>query len=216
MMNQASKVNSSPRTLTRREAIRQILAATALASTLKLRGFAAELDAPGIGFDPKLLTKEIPWPRILTEAEKQTVTVLADIIIPADDFGPAASAVGVPDFIDEWVSAPYDQQLKDRKIIRDGIAWIDAEATGRFEKKFASSTADEQRIILDDIVRDGTAARKDARSFFLLFRDRVAGGYYTTPEGWKAIGYVGNVPLLEFPAPPDEALRRAGLLEANR
>jgi len=215
-MKQTDPSFSAPRTLTRREAIRQILAATALASTLNLRGFSAELDAPGIGFDPKLLTKEIPWPRILTVAEKQTVTALADLIIPADDFGPAASTVGVPDFIDEWVSAPYDQQVKDRKIIRDGLAWIDVEATKRFEKRFSNCTADQQRSILDDIVREGTAARKEARGFFILFRDRVAGGYYTTPEGWKAIGYVGNVPLLEFPPPPDEALRRAGLLAVDR
>ena len=82
--------------LTRREALQRILAATALASTLNLRGFAAELDAPGIGFDPDLLKKEIPWPRLLTEQEKRIVTALADVIIPADEFGPAASAVGVP------------------------------------------------------------------------------------------------------------------------
>jgi hypothetical protein len=199
------------RTLTRREAIRQILAATALASALNLRGFAAELDAPGIGFDPNLLKKEIPWPRLLTEAEKRIVTALADVIIPADEFGPAASAVGVPDFIDEWVSAPYDQQVKDRKLIRDGLAWLDVEANKRFGKGFADSAVAQQTAILEDIVKDGTDARKQARAFFIVFRDRAAGGYYTTPEGWKAIGYTGNVPLAEFPGPPPEALAHAGL-----
>jgi hypothetical protein len=201
----------SPRTLTRREAIRQILAATALASTLNLRGFAAELDAPGLGFDPNLLKKEIPWPRLLTDAEKRIVTALADVIIPADEFGPAASAVGVPDFIDEWVSAPYDQQVKDRKLIRDGLAWLDAEANKRFGKGFAVCAAAQQTAILDDVVKEGTEARKQAQAFFVVFRDRAAGGYYTTPEGWKAIGYTGNVPIAEFPGPPPEALAHAGL-----
>ena len=84
----------TPLPLARREAIRRILVASALATTLNLRGFAAELDAPGIGFDPNLLKKEIPWPRVLTEAEKRIVTALADVIIPADEFGPAASARG--------------------------------------------------------------------------------------------------------------------------
>ncbi|HYR58162.1 MAG TPA: gluconate 2-dehydrogenase subunit 3 family protein [Chthoniobacteraceae bacterium] len=199
------------RELSRREAIRQILAASALASALNLRGFGAELDSPGIGFDPNLLKKEIPWPRILTAAEKRIVTALADLIIPADEFGPAASAVGVPDFIDEWVSAPYEPQVKDHKILRDGFAWIDAEATKRFSKGFADCEPAQQTAILEDIGRQGSDARKHGRDFFLLLRDRVAGGYYTTPEGWKAIGYVGNVPLAEFPGPPAEALAHIGL-----
>jgi len=191
--------------------MRRILAASALATTLSLRGFAAELDAPGIGFDPNLLKKEIPWPRILTESEKRIVTALADVIIPADEFGPAASAVGVPDFIDEWVSAPYDAQVKDRKVIRDGLAWIDAEAGKRFGKGFADCEVAQQTAILEDIVKEGTEARKQARAFFVVFRDRVAGGYYTTPEGWKAIGYTGNVPMAEFAGPPAEVLAHLGL-----
>lgn len=203
---------NTPRTLTRREAIRQILAVTAAASALNLRGFAAELDAPGIGFDPNLLKKEIPWPRLLTEAEKKTVTALVDVIIPADEFGPAASAVGVPDFIDEWVSAPYDQQVKDRKLIRDGLAWLDGEANKRFGKGFADSTVAQQTAILEDIVKEGSDARKQAKAFFTVFRDRTAGGYYTTPEGWKAIGYTGNVPMGEFSGPPPEVLAHAGLV----
>ena len=199
------------RTLSRREAIRQILAVTAVASALNLRGFAAELEAPALGFDPNLLKKEIPWTRLLTDAEKKTVTALVDVIIPADEFGPAASAVGVPDFIDEWVSAPYDQQVKDRKVIRDGLAWLDGEATKRFGKGFAGSTVEQQTAIVEDIVKEGTEARKHGKAFFTVFRDRTTGGYYTTPEGWKAIGYTGNTPMAEFPGPPPEALAHAGL-----
>lgn len=204
-------MNTSPLSLSRREALRRIFVASALASTLNLRGFAAELDAPGIGFDPNLLKKEIPWPRILSEAEKHIVSALADAIIPADAFGPAASTVGVPDFIDEWVSAPYDQQLKDRKIIREGLAWIEAEAGKRYGKGFADATAAQQVAILEDIVAEGSEARKQAHAFFVVFRDRAAGGYYTTPEGWKAIGYTGNVPQAEFAGPPAEALAHLGL-----
>ena len=200
-----------PLSLSRREALRRILTASALATTLDLRGFAAEPGAPGIGFDPNLLKKEIPWPRILTAEEKRIVTALADAILPADEYGPAASALGVPDFIDEWVSAPYEQQVKDRKTIRDGLAWIEAEALKRFGLGFAGCSGEQQTAILQDIVTEGSAARKGGRAFFLLFRDRAAGGYYTTREGWQAIGYTGNVPLAEFPGPPIEALRHAGL-----
>jgi hypothetical protein len=200
-----------PLLLTRREAIRRILVAAALASHLELNSFGREGDA-AIGWDPNLLKKEIPWPRILTDAEKQTVTVLADLIIPADEHGPAASAVGVTDFIDEWVSAPYDQQRADLKTIREGLAWFDSEAKRRIGKLFAEASVAEQTTILDATLVEGSPERKAAYGFFKLFRDRVAGAYYSTPEGWKALGYTGNQPQIAFEGPPKEALKHLGLI----
>ncbi len=203
-------MHSDPAALSRREALKRVIGLTVAMSALDVPAFA-QTSTRGIGGDPNLLKKEIPWDRVLTAAEKRTVTALADIIIPADENGPAASAVGVPDFIDEWVSAPYEQQQKDLKVIRDGLAWLDGEAQQRFGKVFDAAAPAQQTEILDDIVKEGTEARTKAHSFFILFRDRVAGGYYSTPEGWKAIGYVGNVPLAEFPGPPPEVLKHLGL-----
>jgi hypothetical protein len=48
--------------------------------------------------------------------------------LPADANSPAASAVGVPAFIDEWVSAPYPDQQQHRGVIRGGLAWLNTEA----------------------------------------------------------------------------------------
>ena len=196
--------------ISRRDALKRVIGLSVALSALDMPAFA-QVGVRGIGTDPNLLKKEIPWPRVLTDAEKRTVTALADVIIPADEHGPAASAVGVPDFIDEWVSAPYEQQERDLKVIRGGLAWIDGESQKRFGKRFADAVPEQQAAILDDIVKEGTDARKQAHSFFTLFRDRVAGGYYSTPEGWKAIGYVGNVPMVEFPGPPPEVMKHLGL-----
>src|SRR6478672_1524999 len=44
-----------------------------------------------------------PWERVLTMEELAMVTILADLILPKDALGPAASEVGVPDFINEWI-----------------------------------------------------------------------------------------------------------------
>ena len=201
---------NEPTPLSRRDALKRVIGLSVALSALDMPAFA-QTPVRGIGTDPNLLVKEIPWPRVLTEAEKRTVTVLADLVIPADESGPAASAVGVPDFIDEWVSAPYDQQQGDLKKIREGLAWLDAEAKQRGGKIFTEAGAEVQTAILDDIIKEGTEARKKGHGFFTLFRDRVAGGYYSTPEGWKAIGYVGNVPMAEFPGPPPEVLKHLGL-----
>ena len=203
-------MNPTSLDLTRRDALKRVIGLSVALATLELPGFGATPNR-GIGMDPNLLKKEIPWERVLTAEEKKIVTVLGDIIIPADEHGPAASAVGVPDFIDEWVSAPYETQQKDGKVIRDGLAWIDAEAKKRFGKGFAAAAPAEQTALLNDIVKEGTEARKAAHGFFTNFRDKVAGGYYSTPEGWKAIGYVGNTPMAEFPGPPPEVLKHLGL-----
>ncbi|MGB8167522.1 MAG: gluconate 2-dehydrogenase subunit 3 family protein [Chthoniobacteraceae bacterium] len=199
--------------LSRREALKRVIGLSIALSAAQMPAFASA-PVPGIGRDPNLLKKEIPWPLLLDDSEMKIVTVLGDIMIPADEHGPAASAVGVPAFINEWVSAPYPDQEADLKTIRGGLAWLDQEAKKRFGKGFAAATSEQQHAIVEDIVAPKTEARRAANNFFRVFRDRCAGGYYSTPEGWKAIGYVGNVPLAEFPAPPPEVLQHLGL-DAN-
>ena len=199
-----------PTPLTRREALQRVIGVSVALTAMELNAFAAT-PVRGIGTDPNLLKKEIPWPLVLSDAEKRIVTALADVIIPADEHGPAASKVGVTEFIDEWVSAPYEQQEQDRVAIQKGLAWIEEEAKKRFSKGFADAAPEQRAALLEDIVKDGTDAHKKGFDFFKLFRDRAAGGYYSTPEGWKAIGYIGNTPMAEFPAPPPAVLKHLGL-----
>lgn len=203
----------SARSLTRREAVQRMLAAAATISLLDANSFGVVGLPTGIGSDPNLRAKIIPWDRVLTEAEMRTVTALADVIIPADDKSPAASAVGVPDFINEWVSAPYAQQVADREQVRDGLAWINQEAQDRFKKEFADLTEEQHHAICDEICSPSKAKKeyKKAASFFSKFRNLVAGGFYSTPEGWRDIGYIGNVPMAEFPGPPEAVLKHLGL-----
>jgi len=140
---------------------------------------------------------------------------LADVILPRDDFGPAASTVGVVEMVDEWISAPYPAQQADRPIVIDGLAWLETESTKRFEKLFGELGQDQQHAICDDICFHATAKAefKKAASFFSRFRSLCAGAYYGTPEGWQAIGYVGNVPLQSFDGPPQEVLEKLGVVQ---
>ncbi len=170
----------------------------------------------GYGTDPALMKEWKaggPWPLTLTEQGRLTTTALCDLIIPADEHSPAASAVGVVDFIDEWISAPYPQQQGDRAIVLPGLTWIEAESHQRFGKAFSDIAAAQRAAIADEICSPSSAAPKfkDAAKFFAKFRDLTAGGFYTTPVGMKDIGYVGNVPLTSFEGPPLEALKKAGL-----
>ena len=172
--------------------------------------------AKGYGGDPSLTREYKPgdvWPLTLTAAERRTVTALADVIIPADDLGPAASAVRVPDFIDEWLSAPYPSQQKDRELIVPGLAWIENEAMTRFKAAFAELKPEQQRAICDESARSGTRPPEFAHPavFFSRFRGLAGGAYFATLPGWKAIGYVGNMPQAGFNGPPEEVLARLGV-----
>lgn len=199
------------RRISRRESIKWVLAASATASILSTRGFGADAIARGYGQDPKLLENYKSgdlWPLTFTKEQRRTVSALCDTIIPADDKSPSASQLGVHEFIDEWISAPYPKQQEDRKLILDGLGWLERESKKRFKKSFAELEDEQRHEICDEICFEPKAKStlgKQAR-FFARFRDLTAGGFYTTPEGMKDIQYVGNVPLTKFDGPPPEVL----------
>jgi hypothetical protein len=174
--------------------------------------------AKGYGVDPDMLSNHKAgdfWPLTFNDAQKKTATALADVIIPSDDLGAAASEVGVVAMVDEWISAPYPSQQADRPTILDGLAWIEGESTKRFSKSFAELTGAQQHQICDDIhyTRTARAEFRTAAGFFDRFRALCAAAYYATPEGWKSIGYVGNVALGRFDGPPQEVLDKLGVTQ---
>jgi hypothetical protein len=208
----------------RRTTIKWVLAASASWPLLHARGgSAAEATAAepmlalkGYGTDPDLLKTYHPgdvWPLTLTTPQRQLAGVLSDLIIPADEHSGGASSVGVVDFIDEWLSAPYPDCQRDRPIVLAGFSWLEAEAARRFGKGFVALDAGQQTGICDDIcdARRTAPARRDAAHFFAVYRDLTAAGFYSTPVGRKDLGYIGNVPLKRFDGPPVELLRKLKL-----
>jgi len=194
-----------------------VAAAAAQAGEFATPGLTAPAPAAkGYGTDPVVAGYYKPgdfWPLTLTAPQRETVKALADVILPADKFGPAASELRVPDYIDEWVSAPYDVQRKDRDLVIDGLKWLEDESRKRFKKKFAALDGKQQKAICDDIcfAKEAKQPFRKAANFFQKFRSLAASAYYGTEEGWKAIGYEGNVPLQSFDGPPAEVLKLLGV-----
>jgi hypothetical protein len=183
----------------------------------ELLGSAARPDGVGYGTDPDLMNPAIPWARTMTEAQLRTTAALADMILPEDELSPAASAVGVPDFIDEWVSAPYPQQQEDREMLLAGLEWLEQQSLDRFGASFAAANADQKAGLLDTIAFPGkTASGLAAQAeFFRRFRYLSVGAFYTTEAGIEDIGYIGNIPTQgEYPGPSDAAMAHlAGVLQ---
>ena len=107
---------------------------------------AAAIKANGYGTDIDFQNMSVPWPLTMTQTELQTTNELVDLILPGEDGLPAPSKLGVPAFINEWVSAPYEDQDADRKLIVPGLAWLDDESKKRNGVPFAS--ADSSGIFL--------------------------------------------------------------------
>ncbi len=190
-------------------------AASGRAATSLPGGPTGNPKARGDAWDPDLLDPVVPWNRLLTDDELEGLAALCDVIIPADERSPSASSLGCPDFIDEWVSAPYEGSERDLVLIRGGTAWLDREAARRFGagRRFRDLNAGQQRMICDDICHRPTAAPEHemAARFFDRVRDLTATAFYTTDEGMADIQYVGNVPLASWELPPPEVLRHLGL-----
>jgi hypothetical protein len=138
--------------------------------------------------DPKLNPPVMArWPRIMSEGQLQTAAVVVDYILPATATAPSASSLGVPDFLNEWVSAPYPGQIKDRPLILDGLDGIARDVLKGDASKRAAALA----------ALPGT-------DFFKRIRALTIGAYYTTEAGFKDIGYIGNVARPTDPGPSTE------------
>lgn len=157
---------------------------------------------------------KFPWEKLLTAEELATTQALADLILPKDETSPAASEVGVPDFINEWVSAEYPAHQEDRETIRGGLGWLNTESFKRFEKRFEELSEAQQAQIADDICGAGEVRpeHRVGAAFFKRFRQLCVGGYYSHSQTWKSLGYVGNVTIGgPYPGVLPEVIEKLGL-----
>jgi len=153
-------------------------------------------------------------PQFFTEHEFETVRLLTDYILPADDRGPSASEVGAPEFIDfvmtdELLGDPERRQTK----MRGGLAWLDAQSRRAYGARFVEATDAQRRELLDRIAYPDVADPADAVgvAFFNSLRDYTAAGYFSSPQGIDDLGYIGNVARAEWPGCPPEVAQHIGL-----
>lgn len=161
--------------------------------------------------DPDFTQKVIPWDKPLTTEELATLTILCDIILPGDGADlPMPSKIGVPDFLNEWVGAPYKETIDDFETIRGGIAWLHSHSNALHGKRFDDLSEAQQTGILDTICNPAKIAPELAPGgrFFKRLRMLTVGGYYTHSSTWKSLGYVGNVPIAgPYPGVPEEVIK---------
>ena len=196
--------------MNRREAL-GLIAIAPFAPAASVRGAAKEHPGHLPGREPAPGEASRQRVNFFTAAELATVTLLADMIIPADSRSGSASDAGVPEFIDFMMTDTTDASLPGR--MRGGLAWLDAEMRRRHGQPFASAGVAQRAALLDDIAwpSRATAGMSHGVAFFSLFRDMVATGFWSSEMGIEDIGYVGNMALPAWTGCPPAVLARLGL-----
>jgi gluconate 2-dehydrogenase gamma chain len=143
-----------------------------------------------------------------TPHEMQTITILADIIIPKDAVSGSASDAKVPDFIEFIVKDQPDNKVP----MRGGLRWLDMQCLNRYQNSFGECNSKQQMEIVDEIAwpKKAKPEMKQGVSFFNLMRNLTATGFYTSQIGVKDVGYIGNTPN-QWNGVPDDVLKQYGL-----
>ena len=152
-------------------------------------------------------------PRFFTASEWAFIVAVCDRLIPADEIGPGAVELGVPEFLDRHMQTPYASgaiwymqgpfleaapqfgyqgRLALREILRAGIADMAAHCTKAFAgKAFSELAAAEQERVLE-AAEAGSLPFDNISSkvFFTYLLGEVRNGYFADPlyGGNKGMG----------------------------
>lgn len=147
-----------------------------------------------------------------TPHEMATLTVLADIIIPADEHSGSASDAKVPDFIEFIVKDKPEHQTP----MRGGLRWLDMQSLRRYEKSFVDASKAQQLELVDAIAFPETAKpdMKPGVAFFDSMRSLTATGFFTSKMGVEDLGYAGNKPN-KWEGVPEDIVKQYGLQDVR-
>jgi gluconate 2-dehydrogenase gamma chain len=141
-------------------------------------------------------------PKALTAHEYATLEHLSGLILPADEHSPGAIEAGAAAFID-FLCAASDEMLA---IYTGGIAWLDDTMRRRADgQDFLDAPPAQQTALLDLIAwrKNRSPELNPGIRFFTWARRMVADAYYTSPIGFKELGYMGNQALASFSVPQE-------------
>ncbi|MHA6248653.1 gluconate 2-dehydrogenase subunit 3 family protein [Pontibacter sp. CAU 1760] len=168
----------------------------------------ARSDAYGRTEEEKERDARLMEEQFFTKAEMATITVLSNIIIPADGRSGSAADAGVPDFIEFIVKDRPENQLP----MRGGLRWLDTKSNKMFGKPFVEASKVQQLALVDLIAYPEKAAPENSQgvTFFNQMRNLTATGFFTSKIGIEDMNYKGNTPNA-WDGVPEDVLKQYGL-----
>ncbi len=146
--------------------------------------------------------------RTFDDQQWRTVSVLSNLIIPADERSGNATDAGVPEFMDDWIAFRKSEtgHAELESQILGGLTWLDREAMTATGKRFADAPVATQKSILDRVAWPDKATKEDLPwvTFFGEFRDLTVSGFFSSKMGVKDLRYMGNTAVAEWKGCPPE------------
>jgi gluconate 2-dehydrogenase gamma chain len=157
----------------------------ARAGTVERRDFLIGTAAAGAGLLSGCRAGGDGGWEFLSEEDAQSLKVLCDQIVPADDF-PSASEAGVLEFIDRQLVRALRRY---RSAYRDGLERANSLSRRRFGRELAGLGPADQLEAVKMI-------ENEDRDFFELVRSHTLDGYYGSPRhggnrdaiSWRMLG----------------------------
>ncbi len=222
-------------TLSRRDVLRQIALGVTAAGAGTLAPAAAQEVHRHVSEEKKATGGY--QPKAFEPHEYRAIVRLAELIVPADEGGGSALEAGAPEFIDLLCS--QNEELKD--IFTGGLGWLNARSRQAHKTPFVEAGEAQQIAMLDMLVAaeqaemarrgEGTSYSQQGPyqeylvygierptdlgpgiRFFDWVRKLTVDAYYTSPIGFKDVGYLGNIGMPEYKVPQeaiDYALSRS-------
>jgi gluconate 2-dehydrogenase gamma chain len=135
-------------------------------------------------------------PRFFNAMEMAAITVMSDLIIPADEQSPGAREAGVPAFIDLMIS---ESSVETKNLWRNGLAAVERLSQKEFSSSFGVAKPEQQLALVKQIARNEYQPRKIEERFFIAIKGLTVDGYYTSQIGiHQDLHYKGNANLAEF------------------
>ena len=145
-----------------------------------------------------------------TPHEVETLSVLAERILPPTEEHGGPLEAGVPEFIEFMAKDIPELQV----TLRGGLMWLDHKSNSQNQAEFKAANEQQQKAIMDEIAwYDPEVPLSDQAleiQFFSLMRNLTVCGYYTSEVGIAELGYKGNQPNL-WDGVPQEVLDKHGL-----
>lgn len=220
--------------LSRRDALkRTALAVTAVGAGSMVPGVLSPVEARAVHSAVRQQSQGDYVVRAFESHEWELLRTLAELILPADEQSGSAFDAGAPEFID--LLASNNDEL--HRILTSGMLWLDHEMNDRYGARFTAAAPEQQHEMLGRLAReiephdpgyagivesdeyegffDYTTERwsDDAPGirFFSWLRRLVVDAFYSSEEGVKDVGYVGNDFVREYRVPQeaiDYAMKR--------
>ena len=136
-------------------------------------------------------------PEFFSGSEFAMLDALTEVVLPADDHSPGASAAKVAVYIDVMVA---DGGTQSRQDWRSGLDAVSELTRNRFARNFVDCGPAEQDEIVAEMAGNEESPQSAADRFFIELKRMTIDGYYTSRVGiLDELGYRGNTAIDEFP-----------------